>query len=55
MTHQEEMNMVALSASDIACYRWPEDTEDDKTSRADFIKCAVAEWVITHPFPALDK
>lgn len=55
MTHQEEMNMVALSASEIACYLWPDNTNGDKASRADFIKCAVGEWVAKNPFPTPEQ
>ena len=50
-------DMAAFGASDEACYRWPEDTDEHKALRAAFIAGAAAERerYMTKLMPYMDE
>jgi hypothetical protein len=39
----------ALSASEVACYKWPDDTQEHRTKRAEYVARAVAEKQTPEP------
>lgn len=46
--------MRRLSANEVACYRWPDDTNEHKALRAAFMDGAVSAAPTTSPEPAFD-